>query len=197
MHHSRRICQEKHAWRANPTTQKAIVIPIIFFLIRRPLFLYFPYSVFSLLSRLLTGFLSLPICDLCFRFRLIIQRSFLFHFPVVDLFVRKMFFFRGFSFAVQISTPEICSLEFLKICSDYFFIIRFSFQTSYVRIFYLKFSFLSEVSHLKNIFLFPFFHSSIEDFSSLSMKMVCSLEKGFPSLSLCTSWLGFCFLVSL
>ena len=49
----------------------------------------------------------------------------------------------------------------------------------------------------KNIFLFPFFHSSIEDFSSLSMKMVCSLEKGVPSLSLCTSWLGFCFLVSL
>ena len=129
-----------------------------FFLIQRPLFLYFPYSVFSLLSRIFTGFLSLPICDLCFRFRLIFQRSFLFHFPVVDfLFFGKMFFFRGFSFAVKISTPKIFSLGFLKICFDHFFIIRFSFGTSYVRILYLKFSFLSEVSHLKNIFLFPFF----------------------------------------
>ena len=62
-----------------------------FFLIQRPLFLYFPYSVFSLLSRIFTGFLSLPICDLCFRFRLIFQRSFLFHFPVVDfLFFGKI-----------------------------------------------------------------------------------------------------------
>ena len=84
-----------------------------FFLIQRPLFLYFPYSVFSLLSRIFTGFLSLPICDLCFRFRLIFQRSFLFHFPVVDfLFFGKMFFFRGFSFAVKISTPKIFSLGF-------------------------------------------------------------------------------------
>ena len=115
-----------------------------FFLIQRPLFLYFPYSVFSLLSRIFTGFLSLPICDLCFRFRLIFQRSFLFHFPVVDfLFFGKMFFFRGFSFVVKISTPKIFSLGFPKICSDLMFIKRFSF--------------LSEVSHLKNIFLFPFF----------------------------------------
>jgi len=30
MHHFRRICQEKHAWRTNYTTQKAIAIPIIF-----------------------------------------------------------------------------------------------------------------------------------------------------------------------
>ena len=168
-----------------------------FFLIQRPLFLYFPYSVFSLLSRIFTGFLSLPICDLCFRFRLIFQRSFLFHFPVVDfLFFGKMFFFRGFSFAVKISTPKIFSLGFPKICSDLMFIKRFSFELLLYDL-YLRFSFLSEVSHLKNIFLFPFFHSSIEDFSSLSMKMVCSLEKGVPSLSLCTSWLGFCFLVSL
>ena len=148
-----------------------------FFLIQRPLFLYFPYSVFSLLSRIFTGFLSLPICDLCFRFRLIFQRSFLFHFPVVDfLFFGKMFFFRGFSFAVKISTPKIFSLGFPKICSDLMFIKSLILRTS-------SFSL--------------FLHSSIEDFSSLSMKMVCSLEKGVPSLSLCTSWLGFCFLVSL
>lgn len=100
-----------------------------FFLIQRPLFLYFPYSVFSLLSRIFTGFLSLPICDLCFRFRLIFQRSFLFHFPVVDfLFFGKMFFFRGFSFAVKISTPKIFSLGFPEICSDLMFIKRFSFE---------------------------------------------------------------------
>lgn len=100
-----------------------------FFLIQQPLFLYFPYSVFSLLSRIFTGFLSLPICDLCFRFRLIFQRSFLFHFPVVDfLFFGKMFFFRGFSFAVKISTPKIFSLGFPKICSDLMFIKRFSFE---------------------------------------------------------------------
>ena len=100
-----------------------------FFLIQRPLFLYFPYSVFSLLSRIFTGFLSLPICDLCFRFRLIFQRSFLFHFPVVDfLFFGKMFFFRGFSFAVKISTPKIFSLGFPKICSYPMFIKRFSFK---------------------------------------------------------------------
>lgn len=125
-----------------------------FFLIQRPLFLYFPYSVFSLLSRIFTGFLSLPICDLCFRFRLIFQRSFLFHFPVVDfLFFGKMFFFRGFSFAVKISTPKIFSLGFPKICSDLMFIKRFSFEL----LLYGSLSFLSEVSHLKNIFLFPFF----------------------------------------
>ena len=126
-----------------------------FFLIRRPLFLYFPYSVFSLLSRLLTGFLSLPICDLCFRFRLILQRSFLFHFPVVDLFVRKMFFFRVFSFAVKISTPEIFSLGFLRpaliSCLSKGFLSNF-----FCMDLYLRFSFLSEVSHPKNIFLFPF-----------------------------------------
>ena len=156
-----------------------------FFLIQRPLFLYFPYSVFSLLSRIFTGFLSLPICDLCFRFRLIFQRSFLFHFPVVDfLFFGKMFFFRGFSFAVKISTPKIFSLGFPKICSDLMFIKRFSFE-------------LRKSLILRTSSFYLFFHSSIEDFSSLSMKMVCSLEKGVPSLSLCTSWLGFCFLVSL
>ena len=135
-----------------------------FFLIQRPLFLYFPYSVFSLLSRIFTGFLSLPICDLCFRFRLIFQRSFLFHFPVVDfLFFGKMFFFRGFSFAVKISTPKIFSLGFPKICSDLMFIKRFSclskgfLSNFFCMDLYLRFSFLSEVSHLKNIFLFPFF----------------------------------------
>ena len=120
MHHFRRICQEKHARRTNYTTQKAIAIPIIF---------SDTATVFSLLSRIFTGFLSLPICDLCFRFRLIFQRSFLFHFPVVDfLFFGKMFFFRGFSFAVKISTPKIFSLGFPKICSDLMFIKRFSFE---------------------------------------------------------------------
>lgn len=128
-----------------------------FFLIQRPLFLYFPYSVFSLLSRIFTGFLSLPICDLCFRFRLIFQRSFLFHFPVVDfLFFGKMFFFRGFSFAVKISTPKIFSLGFPKICL--ISCLSKGFLSNFFCMdLYLRFSFLSEVSHLKNIFLFPFF----------------------------------------
>ena len=123
MHHFRRICQEKHARRTNYTTQKAIAIPIIFSDTATA------FSLFSILSRIFTGFLSLPICDLCFRFRLIFQRSFLFHFPVVDfLFFGKMFFFRGFSFAVKISTPKIFSLGFPKICSDLMFIKRFSFE---------------------------------------------------------------------
>lgn len=129
-----------------------------FFLIQRPLFLYFPYSVFSLLSRIFTGFLSLPICDLCFRFRLIFQRSFLFHFPVVDfLFFGKMFFFRGFSFAVKISTPKIFSLGFPKICSDLMFIKRFSFELLLYGSLSQVFFPFGSLSHLKNIFLFPFF----------------------------------------
>lgn len=132
-----------------------------FFLIQRPLFLYFPYSVFSLLSRIFTGFLSLPICDLCFRFRLIFQRSFLFHFPVVDfLFFGKMFFFRGFSFAVKISTPKIFSLGFPKICSDLMFIKRFSFELllygSLSQVFF-PFGSLSSLEHLPFPF-FPFFY---------------------------------------
>lgn len=167
-----------------------------FFLIQRPLFLYFPYSVFSLLSRIFTGFLSLPICDLCFRFRLIFQRSFLFHFPVVDfLFFGKMFFFRGFSFAVKISTPKIFSLGFPKICSHVY--QKVFFRTSFVWIFISGFLSFRKSLILRTSSFSLFLHSSIEDFSSLSMKMVCSLEKGVPSLSLCTSWLGFCFLVSL
>ena len=44
------------------------------------------------------------------------------------LFFGKMFFFRGFSFAVKISTPKIFSLGFPKICSDLMFIKRFSFE---------------------------------------------------------------------
>lgn len=128
MHHFCRICQEKHARRTNYTTQKAIAIPIIFSDTATAFSLFSIFS-FSLLSRIFTGFLSLPICDLCFRFRLIFQRSFLFHFPVVDfLFFGKMFFFRGFSFAVKISTPKIFSLGFPKICSDLMFIKRFSFE---------------------------------------------------------------------
>ena len=100
-----------------------------FFLIQRPLFLYFPYSVFSLLSRIFTDLLSLPNYDLYLHFLMIFQNSFLFHFPVVDfLFFGKMFFFRGFSFAVKISTPKIFSLGFPKICSDLMFIKRFSFE---------------------------------------------------------------------
>ena len=120
-----------------------------FFLIQRPLFLYFPYSVFSLLSRIFTGFLSLPICDLCFRFRLIFQRSFLFHFPVVDfLFSGRCSFSEAFP--LRLRFPLLRSA--LISCLSKGFLSNF-----FCMDLYLRFSFLSEVSHLKNIFLFPFF----------------------------------------
>ena len=88
-----------------------------FFLIQRPLFLYFPYSVFSLLSRIFTGFLSLPICDLCFRFRLIFQRSFLFHFPVVDFLFSGRCSFQRLFLVVKIPLRNLF-LRIPKICSD-------------------------------------------------------------------------------
>ena len=134
-----------------------------FFLIQRPLFLYFPYSVFSLLSRIFTGFLSLPICDLCFRFRLIFQRSFLFHFPVVDfLFFGKMFFFSGrcsFSeaFPLRLRFPLRKSFPYDFLRSALISCLSKGFLSNFFCMdLYLRFSFLSEVSHLKNIFLFPF-----------------------------------------
>ena len=128
MHHFRRICQEKHARRTNYLTQKAIAIPIIFSDTATAFSLFSIFS-FSLLSRIFTGFLSLPICDLCFRFRLIFQRSFLFHFPVVDfLFSGRCSFSEAFPLRLRFPLRKSFSLGFPKICSDLMFIKRFSFE---------------------------------------------------------------------